>query len=111
MRKSLKTIIAGLASTWLLCLLSGTATGQEVSIRNNLAYDLTGTANLGVEVQVGDHVSVGVNGGFKSWPRFLAWDTDTEKNTMHWRHFLVAPEARYYFNEVFKGVYVASDFI
>jgi hypothetical protein len=85
--------------------------GQEVSIRNNLLYDATGTPNLGVEFQVGDHVSVGVNGGFKSWPRFLAWDNDNENNTTHWRHFLVAPEARYYFNEVFKGAFVGADFI
>ena len=95
----------------LLCLPSQKAAAQEVSIRNNLAYDATGTPNLTLEFQVGDHVSVGVGGGFKSWPRFLAWDNDNEENTTHWRHFLVAPEARYYFNEVFKGAFVGADFL
>ena len=87
------------------------AAAQEVSVRNNLLYDATGTVNAGVEFQVGDHFSVGVNGGFKSWPRFLAWDNDNVNNTTHWRHFLVAPEGRYYFSEVFKGAFVGADFI
>ena len=87
------------------------AFAQEVSVRNNLIYDATGTVNAGVEFQVGDHFSVGVNGGFKSWPRFLAWDNDNVNNATHWRHFLVAPEGRYYFSEVFKGAFVGADFI
>ena len=101
-----------LSLAWLcfLCIPVKMA-GQEVSIRNNLLYDATGTPNLGVEVQVGDHVSVGVNGSFKSWPRFLTWDNDVEANPQRWRHFLVAPEARYYFNEVFKGAFLGVDFL
>ncbi|MBQ9702905.1 MAG: DUF3575 domain-containing protein [Bacteroidales bacterium] len=87
------------------------AAAQEVSVRNNLLYDASGTVNAGVEFQVGDHFSVGVNGGFKSWPRFLAWDNDNVNNTTHWRHFLVAPEGRYYFSEVFRGAFVGADFI
>ena len=103
--------VYALACFALLTALAHNARAQEVSLRNNLAYDATGTPNLSVEVQVGDHVSVGVTGGFKSWPRFLAWDNDNLNNTTHWRHFLVAPEARYYFNEVFKGGFVGADFI
>ena len=110
MSKSLKNFTLSLAWLCLLCIPVKMA-GQEVSIRNNLLYDATGTPNLGVEVQVGDHVSVGVNGSFKSWPRFLAWDNDVEANPQRWRHFLVAPEARYYFNEVFKGAFVGVDFL
>lgn len=95
----------------LLCASLPDVQAQEMSIRNNLLYDATGTVNAGLEFQVGDHFSVGVNGGFKSWPRFLAWDNDNVNNTTHWRHFLVAPEGRYYFNEVFKGVFVGADFV
>ena len=95
----------------LLCASLPDVQAQEMSIRNNLLYDATGTVNAGLEFQVGDHFSVGVNGGFKSWPRFLAWDNDNVNNTTHWRHFLVAPEGRYYFNEVFKGGFVGADFI
>ena len=111
MTSSLKNFTLSLLGFCSLALSTIDVAGQEVSFRNNLLYDATGTANLGVEIQVGDHVSVGVSGGFKSWPRFLAWDNDNENNTSHWRHFLVAPEARYYFNEVYKGFFVSSDFI
>lgn len=95
----------------MLGLLPFRAAAQEISVRNNLLYDASGTVNAGLEFQVGDHFSVGVNGGFKSWPRFLAWDNDNVNNTTHWRHFLVAPEGRYYFNEVFKGAFLGADFI
>lgn len=111
MTRSLKNFTLSLVGFCCLCLTATKVAGQEVSIRNNLLYDATGTPNLGVEVQVGDHVSVGVNGSFKSWPRFLAWDNDVEENPQRWRHFLVAPEARYYFNEVFKGAFVGVDFL
>lgn len=107
-----KTIGAlALVCVTLLCQAGLEAAAQEVSLRNNLAYDATGTPNLSLEVQVGDHVSVGVSGSFKSWPRFLAWDNDVVENPQRWRHFLVAPEARYYFNEVFKGGFIGADFL
>lgn len=106
-----KNWMLGLALAGLFALLSHVAAGQDVSIRNNLAYDATGTLNAAVEVQVGPHVSVGVNGGFKSWPRFLFWESNNTENTSHWRHFLVAPEARYYFDEVFQGVFVGADIL
>ena len=111
MVKCVRSIAFCFVSGLLLTLLPFRAAGQEVSIRNNLLYDATGTVNAGLEFQVGDHFSVGVNGGFKSWPRFLAWDNDNVNNTTHWRHFLVAPEGRYYFSEVFKGAFVGADFV
>lgn len=111
MMLSLKNIFCCLATTGLFVLLPQVAAGQDVSLRNNLLYDATGTLNAAVEVQVGDHLSLGVNGGFKSWPRFLIWDTDTKTNTTHWRHFLVAPEARFYFGEVFKGFFAGGDLL
>ena len=106
---NLKNLVYCLAFAGLLALSSQVAAGQDVSIRNNLAYDAIGTLNAAVEFQVGDHVSVGVNGGFKSWPRFLAWESNNTENTTHWRHFLVSPEARYYFSEVFKGAFIGAD--
>jgi len=111
MMLNLKNLFFCLASTGLLVLSPQVAAGQDVSIRNNLAYDAVGALNAGVEVQLGDHLSVGVNGGFKSWPRFLFWDKDNVENTSQWRHFLVTPEARYYFDEVFKGTFVGADFL
>ena len=111
MVKCMRTIAFCFVCGLLLTLMPFRASGQDISIRNNLLYDASGTVNAGLEFQVGEHFSVGVNGGFKSWPRFLAWDNDNVNNTTHWRHFLVAPEGRYYFSEVFKGAFVGADFV
>lgn len=111
MVKCMRTIAFCFVCGLLLTLMPFRSSGQDISIRNNLLYDASGTVNAGLEFQVGEHFSVGVNGGFKSWPRFLAWDNDNVNNTTHWRHFLVAPEGRYYFSEVFKGAFVGADFV
>lgn len=111
MTVSFKKCVLGLIGSCLLFLPTVRLAGQDVSIRNNLLYDATGTPNLGLEFQLGDHFSLGVNGGFKSWPRFLFWDTDNVENTSHWRHFLVAPEARFYFDEIFKGLFTGVDLL
>ena len=109
MKTYLKNWVIGLAFAGLLVLLPQRATGQDVSIRNNLAHDAIGTLNAAVEVQVSDHMSVGVAGGFKSWPRFLFWESNQTENPSHWRYFMVAPEARYYFNEMFQGFFAGAD--
>ena len=111
MKTYLKNWVYGLALSGLFSLLPQMAAGQDLSIRNNLLYDASGTVNAGLEFQVGDHFSVGVNGGYKSWPRFLAWDNDNVDNPTHWRHLLVAPEARYYFDEAFKGTFLGADLL
>ena len=49
------------------------------SIRTNLFYAGSGTPNLGLEIPVSKHVSLGGNFGLKPWPRFLAWDNDKMK--------------------------------
>ena len=87
--KRLASFLVGIVV--ILCEFSPGANAQDLSVSTNLLYSAFGTVNAGVEFQVGDHFSVGVNGGFKSWPRFLAWDNDNVNNTTHWRHFLVAP--------------------
>ena len=111
MKTYLKNLTIGLASAGLLFLLPQKATGQDVSIRNNLVHDAIGTVNAAVEVQVGSHLSVGVNGGFKSWPRFLAWESNSAENTSHWRYFVVSPETRYYFSDVFRGFFAGANLL
>lgn len=74
--------------------LSSAAQGV-VSIRNNVLWDATGTPNLGVEFKISEHATLGFNGAFKPWPRFLAWDNDPN-NDARWRHLTLAPEFRYY---------------
>ena len=80
------------------------------AIRNNVAYDATGTPNLGIEIPLGDHVSLGANAGFKWWDRFLFWDKDTDK-AAKWRHLMIAPEVRYYPAYIGAGHFISTDLI
>jgi outer membrane protein OmpA-like peptidoglycan-associated protein len=87
-----------------------TVKAQEVSIRTNLAWDAVSEPNLGLELQTGEHWSVGVDAGLKAWPRWLAWDWD-QTDDVHWRNFAVVPEVRYYLKEVFQGFFAGADAI
>ena len=84
------------------------AKAQEFSVRTNLLWDAVSEPNIGLEFSVSDHWSVGGNAGLKSWPRWLAWDWNTE-NPTHWRNFLLAPEVRYYFKQIYQGAFVGAD--
>ena len=82
--------------------------GPGISLRTNLLWDAIAEPNLGIEIPVGDHVTVGANAALKAWPRWLAWDWD-RKNNVHWRNFAVVPEVRYYFDEVYQGFFAGAD--
>ena len=110
MTRGFHKAVLSLLGIVLLGLLPQGAAAQRVSVRNNILTDATGTPNLSLEIRVGEHVSLGVNGSLKSWPRFLAWDATTE-NPTHWRFFTVEPEARYYFDQVFQGTFLETDFL
>ncbi|MBP5505582.1 MAG: DUF3575 domain-containing protein [Bacteroidales bacterium] len=103
-----KWVVALLA---VLVLNGQLAKAQDLSVRNNLIYDASGTLNIGLEHPIAKQMSVGVNAGFKSWPRFLFWDTEYVNNTKHWKHFLVAPEFRYYLDQVYDGLYTGVNLI
>ena len=80
-----------------------------VSLRTNLLWDGLAEPNLGLEVALGQHVSLGVNGGLKPWPRWLAWDNDNLTNPTHWRNFAVVPELRFYPRRVYDGWFFGAD--
>ena len=88
-----------------------TSSSQDLSIRNNLIYDASGSLNIGVEYPLGRRISVGANLGLKTWPRFLFWDTEYVNNTTHWKHILAAPEFRYYLDQVYDGWFAGVDLI
>lgn len=104
----MKNWVCSLAFAGLFSLLPLTAEAQEFSVRTNLLWDAVSEPNIGLEFSVSDHWSVGANAGIKSWPRWLAWDWDTE-NPTHWRNFLVAPEVRYYFKQIYQGAFIGAD--
>jgi outer membrane protein OmpA-like peptidoglycan-associated protein len=95
----------------IAALISEVAFSQDISVRNNLVWDAAGAPNIGVEYPVAKHMSVGANAGLKPWPRFFFWDTDYVNNTKHWKHLVVAPEFRYYLDQVYDGLFTGADFI
>ncbi len=84
---------------------------QGMSVRTNLLWDAVAEPNIGLEFPVGKHVSLGLNAGIKTWPRWLFWDNDNVQNTRHWRNYAVVPEVRYYFDQVYDGFFVGGDAI
>ena len=89
---------------------SEASTDKGIAIRTNLAYAASATPNIGLEVPLGEHISLGFNAGLKPWPRWFVWDWDkTVENK--WRHFLVAPEFRYWPGEVYDKLFVGADLI
>ena len=84
---------------------------QGISIRNNILWDATGSANLGVEIPLSEHWSIGANGELKTWPRFFIWDTGTRDNATQWKYFTVVPEVRYYPASVYNGWFFGGDLL
>lgn len=83
---------------------------QGLSVRTNLLWDAAAEPNIGLEFPVGKHVSLGLNAGIKTWPRWLFWDND-QTNPRHWRNFAIVPEARFYFDQVYDGWFVGADIL
>ena len=78
--------------TLILALVAGNATAQTVALRTNMLYNATLSPNLGMDVRLDSSWTAGINVGFN------AWDIDKQKN-MKWRHLLVSPNVRHYFNQ------------
>lgn len=67
---------------------------NDVAIKTNVLYDLTATVNAGVEIGLAPRWTLDVSGNFN------AWDIKEGKK---WKHYLVQPEARYWFCDRFMG--------
>lgn len=87
-----------------------TSSRRGISLRTNLVYAASATPNIGLEIPVGKHVSLGLNAGLKPWPRWLAWDWDKTLERK-WRHFLIAPEFRFWPSGVYEKLFVGADLI
>lgn len=89
-------------------LRDSTSRFPNISVRNNLLYDIAGAVNLGFEVPVSDHWTLGGNVGIKPWPRFYAWEWHKETQAK-WRHILFVPEVRYWKDQLYKGHFFGAD--
>ena len=81
----------------LAILLYLPATAQNVALKSNLLYDATLSPNLGVEIGLAPRWTFDLSGNFNLW---------TVGNGHKWRHWLVQPEARYWFCQRFAGHFI-----
>lgn len=85
---------------FVMCLLfSIGARSQSVALKSNLLYDATTTFNLGVEVGLSPKWTLDVSGNYNPW---------TFKENRKWKHWLVQPEARYWFCNKMMGHFVGA---
>lgn len=82
----------------LLVIVSTLTASAQFVIKSNLLYDATATVNVGIEKVIAPKWSVDVSGNFN------AWDINRHK----WKHWLVQPEARYWFCDVLSGHFVGA---
>lgn len=82
----------------LILLLITTANlnlqAQDVAVKTNLLYDATATINAGVEVAIAPRWTLDISGNFNGW---------NQSHQRRWKHWLVQPEARYWFCNPFAG--------
>lgn len=75
-------------------LLGFVARGQQVAVKSNLLYDATATVNVGVELGLAPRWTLDVSGNYNGW---------NMSGERRWKHWLIQPEARYWFCERFGG--------
>ena len=75
-----------------------TASAQQFGLKTNLLYDATATVNLGAEMRVAPRWSIDVSGNLNAW----------SINNHKWKHWLVQPEARYWFCDATAGHFVGA---
>lgn len=73
------------------------ALAQEAAVKTNLLYDATTTMNLGVEFGLSPKWTLDVSGNYNPW---------TFSKNKKWKHWLVQPEARYWFCNKMMGSFI-----
>lgn len=87
----------------LFFLLMGSSVSQlraqDWAIKSNIVYDATATINLGVEIGLAPKWTLDVSGNLNAWSK--------DENT-RWKHWLVQPEARYWFCDRFSRHFIGA---
>lgn len=82
----------------LMALFAGMfVSAQKVALKTNLLYDATATVNAGIEIGLAPRWTLDISGNFNDW---------TMSHNRKWKHWLVQPEARYWFCERFSGHFI-----
>jgi len=70
-----------------------------VALKSNLLYDVFATLNAGVEVGLADRWTLDVSANYNGW---------TLSHDRKWKHWLLQPEARYWFCDRWAGHFVGA---
>lgn len=84
---------------WSLCLMltfSGIS-ARDFALKTNLLYDATTTVNVGAELEVAPRWSLDLSGNLNAW---------TFSGGKRWKHWMIQPEARYWFCQPFTGHFI-----
>ena len=77
----------------LLLFITQLVSAQQVTLSNNLLYDIWLTPNLRIGLRLSPHWSMGLTAGYRPWP--------TDDNTSRkWKHLLLSPDLRYWTDSV-----------
>lgn len=71
---------------------------QNLAVKTNLLYDVTGTVNLGVEYSFLDRWSADVSANYNGW---------TLIDDVRYKHWMIQPELRFWFCDSFYGHFLA----
>lgn len=66
---------------------------QKWAIKTNVIYDATATANLGIEIGLAPKWTLDISGNLNAW---------SKNEATKWKHWMVQPEARYWFCDRFS---------
>ena len=89
MKVKLKHIL--LVAFVCICL---TTSGQQVAVKSNVLYDALLNINVGAEFGLAPRWTLDVSGDLNMW---------TLSHERRWKHWLLQPEARYWFCDRFSG--------
>lgn len=78
----------------LVCLSLTTVKGQQVAVKTNVLYDALLNVNVGAEFGLAPRWTLDVSGNLNMW---------TLSHDRRWKHWLLQPEARYWFCDRFSG--------
>lgn len=84
--------------TWIACMgIATLCSAQKVALKTNVLYDATTTFNLGAEFCLSPKWTLDISGNYNPW---------TFSNNKKWKHWLVQPEARYWFCNKMQGHFI-----
>lgn len=71
------------------------ASGQDFAVKTNLLYDASATVNAGIEFPFARRWTLDVSGNYNAW--------SSPNSLKRWKHWMVQPEARWWFCNRFAG--------